>query len=274
MIDIGLNLASSQFKNDTQEVVNKALIAGVTKMIVTGTTIEQSRQAEQYTHLYPEHLYATAGIHPHHASSFNQQSIRELETLLRQEKVLAVGECGLDFKRNFSTPKEQLSCFEAQLELAVDLQLPVFLHQRDAHHEFLALIKKYRSGLVNAVAHCFTGGKEELIPYLEADMHIGITGWLCDERRGKALQDCVALIPKDKLMVETDAPYLFPRDLFFLPQYSGLSAKEKKKISRRNEPQYLPHIVNTLANYLDMNKEELARMTRENTQRFFALPMS
>lgn len=270
MIDIGLNLTSSQFHNDIVDVIKNALAADVSTMIVTGTSVEKSQQALLLVGQYPDSLYTTAGIHPHDASSLNEQSISQLKALLNEEKVIAVGECGLDFNRNFSTPAEQLSCFEAQLELAVELKMPVFLHQREAHSDFMRLIKKYRSGLVDAVAHCFTGGQDELESYLEEDLYIGITGWLCDERRGKDLQDCVHLIPDNRVMVETDAPYLFPRNLK-LPQKQALTGKKKKKSRSRNEPQYLPHIIQTLAEFMNKSQSELALMTTENSRRFFRL---
>ncbi len=260
MIDIGLNLTSARFKNDIDQVIKNALTAGVGTMIVTGTSVEQSRMARQLTLQYPDSLYATAGIHPHDAKSYTSDSLNQLRALLKHTQVVAIGECGLDFNRNFSTPADQLSCFEAQLELAVELQMPVFLHQRDAHADFLRLIKKYRSGLVDAVAHCFTGGQAELESYLEEDLYIGITGWLCDERRGKELQDCVALIPQDRVMVETDAPYLLPRDL-----------KLPKSSRSRNEPQYLPHIIKSLARFMDEEEQEVSRLTSENSCRFFRI---
>ncbi len=275
MIDIGLNLTSSQFHNDIDAVVKNALAANVFTMIITGTSVEQSQRALQLTGQYSDSLYSTAGIHPHYASSFTRQSMQQLASLLKDNKVLAVGECGLDFNRNFSTPAEQLSCFEAQLELAVELQMPVFLHQREAQSDFLRLIKKYRAGLVDAVAHCFTGGRDELETYLEADLYIGITGWLCDERRGKELCDCVHLIPDNRVMVETDAPYLFPRSLK-LPADTALngkklSGKKKKKSRSRNEPQYLPHIIKTLAGLMNKDDSELALLTTENARHFFRI---
>lgn len=270
MIDIGLNLTSSQFQNDMDNVIKNALANDVSTMIITGTSVEQSRRALQLTCQYPDSLYSTAGIHPHDASSLTQQSMQQLAALLNDDNVLAVGECGLDFNRNFSTPVEQLSCFEAQLELAVELQMPIFLHQREAQSDFLRLIKKYRSGLVDAVAHCFTGGQDELESYLEEDLYIGITGWLCDERRGKELQNCVHIIPDDRVMVETDAPYLFPRSLK-LPEDDSLSGKKKKKSRSRNEPQYLPHIIQTLAGLMTKDEAELALMTTENARRFFKI---
>ncbi len=260
MIDIGVNLTNRQFKNDINQVIEDAAAVGVSTMIITGTNIEESRRACQLSSQWPGRLYSTAGIHPHDASSYTQESLQQLSTLLKEEQVLAVGECGLDFNRNYSTPAEQLSCFEAQLELAVELQLPVFLHQRDAQADFLRLIRKYRSDLVDAVAHCFTGGQNELERYLEEDLYIGITGWLCDERRGKELYDCVHLIPENRVMVETDAPYLFPRSL-----------KLPKKQRKRNEPQYLPHIIQTLAERMNINASELALLTTKNAQRFFRI---
>ncbi|MCU7940682.1 MAG: TatD family hydrolase [gamma proteobacterium symbiont of Bathyaustriella thionipta] len=269
-IDIGVNLTHSQFKNDIEQVIKSALAVQVDTLIVTGTSIEHSQKAQQLTEQFPDCLYATAGIHPHEASSLTNKSVTQLQALLQDKKVMAVGECGLDFNRNFSTPADQLSCFEVQLELAVELQMPVFLHQRDANDDFIKLIRKYRSGLVDAVAHCFTGGQKELESYLEEDLYVGITGWLCDERRGKELNACVHLIPGNRLMVETDAPYLFPRDLK-LANENTLSSKAKKKIRSRNEPQYLPHIIETLAKIMKVDALELAQLTTYNAQRFFRL---
>jgi len=259
MIDIGLNLTSTQFKYDINEVIENALNAGVENMIVTGTNIEKSLTAQQLTIQYPDCLYATAGIHPHDAKLYSQESLKQLAALLTMPRVVAIGECGLDYNRNFSSRSDQLSCFEAQLELAVELKMPVFLHQREAHKDFIRLIKKYRTGLSDGVAHCFTGGQAELESYLELELSIGITGWLCDERRGKSLQQCVDLIPENKIMVETDAPYLFPRDLK-LPDDESLHGKKKKKKYSRNEPQYLPHIVKTLAEIMLKDKLVLARI--------------
>lgn len=270
MIDIGLNLTSSQFRNDIDQVLNDAQEAGIVTMIVTGTSVESSLKAYELTNRYPNLLYSTAGIHPHDAKTLTADSLVQLRQLLSHNNVLAVGECGLDFNRNFSTPSDQLSCFEKQLELAVELQMPIFLHQRDAQKDFLRLLKKYRSGLVDGVAHCFTGGRAELEDCLEQELHIGITGWLCDDQRGKALQNCVALIPDNKLMIETDAPYLFPKDLNS-PLVEALPGKKKKFSRKRNEPKYLPHILKTLSRLTHKTESELAHLTTENARRFFRL---
>ncbi|MDH5710821.1 MAG: YchF/TatD family DNA exonuclease [Gammaproteobacteria bacterium] len=257
-IDIGVNLTASSFRNDLDDVVKRALNAGVTEMIVTGTDIDHSHRAIELCAHYPATLFATAGVHPHHADDYTGDTSRQLEEFCQQDCVLAVGECGLDFNRNFSTQQNQRYAFEAQLALSSEIGKPVFLHQRDAHDEFVAMLKNARPQLVNAVAHCFTGTAAEVNDYLGLDMYIGVTGWICDERRGGDLQQAVKQIPLDRIMLETDAPYLLPRDL-----------KEIPVKSRRNEPCYLPHIAEAVSRYMGVDLEELQRATMVNTKRFF-----
>jgi len=170
-----------------------------------------------------------------------------------------VGECGLDFFRNFSPQADQERAFHQQLEAATDSGLPVFLHQRDAHERFCAILDEHLGRLTGAVAHCFTGQRAELDHYLERGLMIGITGWICDERRGHHLRDLVAHIPPDRLMIETDAPYLLPRDLDPRPR------------NRRNEPMYLPHILEVIAKVAGRPLAEMAEQTRLNTVEFFRL---
>lgn len=257
-IDIGVNLTGSSFKDDRNEVIQRAIHAGVTRMIVTGTDVEHSRKAIELCQQYPQSLFTTAGVHPHHADAYTMNTSRQLAELGHQECVLAIGECGLDYNRNFSTKQNQRAAFDAQLELAAEIKKPVFLHQRDAHDDFVAMLKNIRPQLSNAVAHCFTGTPAEVNDYLELDMYIGITGWICDERRGHDLQQAVKEIPLDRVMLETDAPYLLPRDL-----------DEKPIKSRRNEPCYLPHIAETVSRYMGMECEELEQAALLNTKRFF-----
>jgi len=260
LIDIGVNLTGSSFKNDTPQVIERALQAGVEKLIVTGTDIKHSELAIQLTQQYESICYATAGLHPHHASDYCSGLGSELREMLEQKNVVAVGECGLDFNRNFSTRKEQIRAFEAQLEIAIDLQKPVFLHQRDAHDDFVAIIKGCRSDLNQLVAHCFTGNIEECNDFVMLDMYIGVTGWICDERRGASLQQAVKHIPLDRIMLETDAPYLLPRDL-----------QEKPVAKNRNEPCFLPHIAQTVAKYMEVESTELMTAVYKNSCNFFKL---
>jgi len=259
LVDIGVNLTSSRFEKDLDVVLQRAVSAQIEQMVVTGTSIIESVRAAELSAKYPARLFSTAGIHPHNAKEFTAESVNELSSLLERKQVVAVGECGLDFNRNFSPAEDQLVCFEAQLKLAVDKHMPVFLHQRDAHKEFVEILSRYVEKLPAAVAHCFTGNEAELLSYLEMGLYIGVTGWICDERRGGELQRIVNKIPLDRLMIETDAPYLIPR---------GLKPKPK---SNRNEPSYLPHICQTVAECYGLSFAEIETYTYKNSRNFFAL---
>jgi TatD DNase family protein len=263
LIDIGVNLSNSRFDSDRQEVLERARDAGVDKLILTGTSVDESEAVVQLCgqlgERFPEMLYATVGIHPHDAKSLNGESIGILRSLAKNPCVVAIGEMGLDFNRNFSTPEQQEKAFEAQLELAAELQLPVFLHERDAADRQLQILRTYRDHLVDAVTHCFTGSREALYGYLDMDMHIGITGWVCDDRRGTELQGLVADIPLQRLMVETDAPFLLPKTLPEPPK------------GKRNEPAYLPWVISKIAEIRKESAEQLAQQTRANSLRFFRL---
>jgi TatD DNase family protein len=264
LVDIGANLTHESFEHDRHEVVARALAAGVSQMVITGSTVAQSTAAAELARSlnanWPGRFHATAGIHPHHASELNADSVPQLRDLCARPEVVSVGECGLDYHRNFSTPAEQRRCFAAQLELSVGTQLPVFLHQRDAHADFLAILREFRPHLSRAVAHCFTGGGDELEHYLELDLYVGITGWICDERRGHHLIDLVPSVPSGRLMVETDAPYLLPRDLRPRPK------------TRRNEPSNLAHVLLAVAGARGDPPPALAASTSRTAREFFAIP--
>ena len=259
LIDIGANLAHDSFDEDRERVIAEAAQAGVSHIIVTGSSLESNEQAAMLAATYPQ-LFATAGIHPHHASEYDDATHARLAEQLRVEGVVAAGECGLDYFRNFSTPADQQVAFTRQLELAVDAKLPVFLHQRDAHQDFLNILEPQLPNLSRAVAHCFTGSREELLDYVSLDLYVGITGWICDERRGRHLWDSVGEIPLERLLIETDAPYLLPRTL-----------KPRPK-TRRNEPKWLPAVLATIAEARGEDVITLAKATSENAKRFFALP--
>jgi TatD DNase family protein len=230
-------------------VLARAADAGVVQMLVTGSSLTGSAQALSLARQHPGRLFATAGVHPHHASELTAASAAELEALARAPEVVAIGECGLDYYRDFSPREAQRQAFHQQLELARRLGKPLFLHQRDSHADFVAILREH--GLRHTgVAHCFTGGAAELAAYLELDLAIGITGWICDERRGAHLKALVREIPADRLLLETDGPYLLPRDL------------EPRPASRRNEPAYLPHIAAVVA---AARQEPLATLARSST---------
>ena len=259
LIDIGANLTHDSFDADRGEVIDRARAVGVERLIVTGTSVTESARALELTKDYPGTLFATAGVHPHHAKDFDAHSAEALRTLARNNDVVAIGECGLDFFRNFSPPEQQRAAFRAQLELAIEVGLPVFLHQRDAHDEMLTLLKPIRDRLRGGVAHCFTGGSDELRAYLDLDLYVGITGWLCDERRGAELLNAVSHLPLERVLIETDAPYLLPRDLTEKPR------------NRRNEPSFLPHILERLAAAMGQSPEAVAAASSANAETLFGL---
>jgi len=259
LTDIGANLTHSSFAADRAAVIERALGAGVRRMIVTGADLVSSRQALALADQHAMQLWSTAGVHPHHAAGFAPSQREAFVELLRSSKVVAVGECGLDYFRNLSAPDSQRAAFTAQLELAVMSAKPVFLHQRDAHADFVAILREFSGTLTGGVAHCFTGGPAELDDYLGLGLHIGVTGWVCDERRGLELRAAVPRIPAERLMIETDAPYLKPREL---------NAAGK---SRRNEPCNLPHIAAAVAKLRGETLESLAKSTTANAAAFFGL---
>ena len=261
LVDIGVNLAHRSFRSDLADVVARAVAAGVDRMVVTGTSLAGSHGAAALAAGHPQYLYATAGVHPHHARECDDATIDGLRELAAAPRVVAIGECGLDYDRDFSPRDVQRRWFAAQLALAIELGKPVFLHERSAHADFLAIVAEHRASLRAAVIHCFTGSAAELEAYLAAGLHVGITGWICDERRGTHLRDLVPTIPNDKLMIETDAPFLLPRDL------------RPKPSNRRNEPAFLPHVLAAVASAAGKPAPVVAAETTRTAEAFFGLPL-
>lgn len=260
LIDIGCNLTHDSFDSDRARVLELAHEAGVAQMIVTGASEEGSKAALQLAREHPGQLYATAGVHPHRASEFDDDTEALLRQLAAEPEVVAVGETGLDYFRDFSPRDQQRDAFQRQLGIGIDTGLPLFLHMRDAHDDFFGLLREVREQLSDVVVHCFTGNREELHDYLDLDCHIGITGWICDERRGTHMLDFLQDIPADRLMIETDAPYLKPRNL------------RPRVKSHRNEPRWLPWILGTIAEARKQPREMLAQQTTANARRFFRIP--
>lgn len=271
LIDIGVNLTHRSFSRDRAEVIARARAAGVSALILTGTSVQHSREALSLSRQHPGALYSTAGVHPHDAGRCGVAGLAELRELLRDPSVVAVGECGLDFNRDFSPRPVQEQVFAAQVQLAIELGKPLFLHERDAHDAFVAVLDRasVRPGAqpgergalpVQAVVHCFTGSRAALAAYLARGFFIGITGWICDERRGRELQQLVKQVPLDRLMIETDAPFLLPRDL------------KPRPADGRNEPATLAHIAAVVARCMGRPLAEVAAATTANARRFFKLP--
>lgn len=257
LVDIGLNLTHDSFDADRVQVLKRAADTGVTRMLITGSDARHSLKARELVKQWPNVLRSTAGVHPHHAGTLNEADKLVLRELMQQPEILAIGECGLDFFRNFSSHSDQESAFRWQLECAADFGKPVFLHERDAHDQFVSILREYRSRLIGGVAHCFTGDATQVKTYLDLDLHVGITGWICDERRGQALREAVKHIPLNRLLIETDAPYLIPRTL------------KPKPSSHRNEPMYLTEVLKQVAACRDEPIELLAEATTDNAMRLF-----
>ena len=262
LIDACFNFTHESFRKDEAEVLTRAKAAGVRAMIVPGSSIADSAEAIERSAAHPGVLFPAAGVHPHSAKEWCDDSPEALRSLLRNDAVVAVGETGLDYYRNFSSRRQQLRAFEEQLNLAESAGLPLFLHQRDAHDDFIAALRQ--ATVTDAVVHCFTGNRNQLDAYLELGLYVGVTGWICDERRGTRLKDLVKAIPQQRLLIETDAPYLLPRDL----------PREQRPRNRRNEPAFLAHVGARVAECLGVSPTELARRTSTNALRLFRIKES
>lgn len=273
MIDIGVNLFSSQFDGEHEDLLAAAFEAGITALLITGTNIANSQQAqafcEQRTQRQPA-CFATAGVHPHHAQEVAKHWLQDLQQLAQRSEVVAMGEMGLDYFRNFSNPSSQRQCFAAQVSLAAECKLPLFVHDRDASADTLQILQRelLRAGhtdLSQVVIHCFTGSATALQGYLEAGCYIGITGWVSDHQRGLALRELIPHIPLSRLLIETDAPYLRPKNA---------PPAQLKKNKRRNTPALLPYVANTLAELLEVSAAQVQEHSSANAKRLFNLPIS
>jgi len=260
LIDIGLNLTHDSFDSDRNAVIERADAVGVKHLLITGSCLSSNQAAINLVRHHPQRMRATAGVHPHHAAEFPTPERDALKQQLMQPEVVATGECGLDYFRNLSPQNEQLRVFRLLLELGVEVQKPLFLHQRDAHDDFVGLLKEFLPQTAGGVAHCFTAGLDQAREYLDMGLYIGITGWLCDERRGQHLREVVRYLPLDRMLIETDAPYLMPRDLSPQPK------------SRRNEPMYLAHVLSVIAECRAESVAVIGEATTANASRLFGWP--
>ncbi|MFK8028411.1 MAG: TatD family hydrolase [Gammaproteobacteria bacterium] len=259
LFDFCFNFTSSKFRDDEAGFLQRAADADVSHFLVAGSDQDDSQFAIELAERYQNNMYATAGVHPHLAKNWQDDTFKVLHDLASSNRVKAIGEAGLDFNRNFSSHEQQEHAFRQQIELAITLQKPLFLHERDAHDAFFKILNEYKKDIGPAVVHCFTGDETALENYLSMDLYIGITGWICDERRGSHLHSLVKTIPDDRLIIETDAPYLFPRTYRPRP----------KKMT--NEPAYLPHIAEHIAYHRGDSVDKLCDYTMNNSLRFLGI---
>ena len=255
--DIACNFTSERFDKDLDEVINRAVANKITKFGLICSRMSDVNKLLKIYEQYSKNMFYTIGVHPHHANEINDDYLKKLKIEITTNNPHAVGETGLDFFRNLSTYEEQIYAFEEQIKIAIDTNKPLFLHQRDSHDDFIKILKKYSSDISKAVVHCFTGTQEQLDDYLELDFYIGVTGWICDEKRNVELRKTIKNIPLEKLMIETDCPYLIPKNLV-----------EKPK-NNRNEPSNLNHIINEIAELMEIDIDILRKQTFVNTINYF-----
>ena len=255
--DIACNFTSERFDKDLDEVINRAIDNKITKFGLICSQMSDLNKLLKIYEQYSKNMFYTIGVHPHHANEINDDYLKKLKDEITTNNPHAIGETGLDFFRNLSTYEEQIYAFEEQIKIAIDTNKPLFLHQRDSHDDFIKILRKYSSDISKAVVHCFTGTQEQLDDYLELDFYIGVTGWICDEKRNVELRKTIKNIPLEKLMIETDCPYLIPKNLV-----------EKPK-NNRNEPSNLNHIINEIAELMEIDIDILRKQTFENTINYF-----
>ncbi|XP_023016884.1 3'-5' ssDNA/RNA exonuclease TatD [Leptinotarsa decemlineata] len=281
IIDVGANLTNKKYSRDLDSVVQRAKDSGVQKIMVTGTSVKASKEALRLTRIYPNTLYSTAGIHPHDAKSYTEESWEELKELASNPECVAIGECGLDYNRNFSEPEDQRTVFRKHIELAIELKKPLFIHERDAYEDLIKLLEEFKTTLPPVLIHCFTGTSEQALGYLDKGFYIGLTGYLCKDKSDtgvrKLLED--GSIPLERLVVETDAPFMYPNTRASkLPNHvkEGLTERSLTFLHRyctfqRNEPCSLPAIVEMIASFMKKKPEEVALATSFNAMKLFGL---
>ena len=255
--DIACNFTSERFDKDLDDVINRAITNKITKFALICSRLGDLEKLLEIYNRFAEDMFFTIGVHPHHANEINDEYLKKLKEAITNSIPHAIGETGLDFYRNLSTYEEQVFAFEEQIKIAIDTNKPLFLHQRDSHEDFIKILRKYSSDITKAVVHCFTGTQEQLNDYLELNCYIGVTGWICDEKRNVELRKTIKNIPLERLMIETDCPYLIPKNLTNKPK------------NNRNEPCNLNHIASEIALLMEIKESALRKKTYENAINFF-----
>lgn len=271
MIDIGANLAHDSFAPDYPAVLERAWAAGLSHIVLTGSDRLSNRRVAELAGADPARLSCTAGVHPHHAAEWTGEDAALIRDLAALPQLVSLGECGLDYYRDLSPREVQRRVFAAQLELAIELDKPVFLHQRNAHEDFLPILREHRPQLAEVCVHCFTDTRQAMESYAALDCYIGITGWACDPKRGAPLRAVVPHIPGERLLIETDAPYLLPHNLPRGQRPSSIHSDKPGIDGRRNEPAYLPWVARAVAELRGESVEVLGARTGANARRFYRL---
>jgi TatD DNase family protein len=252
LIDSHAHLEMPEFDADREAVIARAEAAGLTAIVTVGTTVPDCRKAVEIARRH-RIVHAAVGIHPHEVKGIGPETYDVLRELARQAKVVALGEIGLDFFYEHSPRDVQLKRFVEQVELALELDLPVIVHDRDAHEETLEILQRYR-GPLRGVVHCFSGGAAMAEACLEMGFCLSVAGPVT-YKKAQELRDVVREVPADRLLVETDCPYLAPQP------FRG----------KRNEPAYVAETARRVAEVKGMDPGELGRIAADNASRLFGL---
>ncbi|KAI6185110.1 Hydrolase, TatD family [Aphelenchoides fujianensis] len=280
LVDIGANLAHPNFRKDFDQVVERAKKAGLKKIMITGTCLKSTKEARDLCAKYPGFFYFTSGVHPHDAKTWTEDVRKEIVELAAHPACVAIGECGLDFNRNFSPQDQQRAAFEEQVKIACDLKKSLFIHERDAHEDLLEILGRHADRLPPAVIHCFTGCAAQAKTYLDKGFYLGLTGFLWKDRSENGVRFALKnrMIPLDRLLLETDAPYMYCKvnDKKIPAEIREKISAEAKELHshcsfNRNEPCGLAASCELIAAFANVDAAELAKQTTENAKKIYGL---
>jgi TatD DNase family protein len=256
LIDTHCHLTFEQFGADVEQVIQRSIAAGVAGWITVGTDLEDSRKAAELAARF-ENMFASVAIHPHEAHTADKKTLDELKQLAKSEKVVAIGETGLDYHYDYSTPLQQRDCFIRHLEIAAEMNLPVIIHSREAFDETLKILESNGEGVKKVVFHCFSGSVEQAKAVLDKGWYISLTGVVTFKNAEKA-REVAKTVPIERLMIETDSPYMTPEPM------------RKQKV---NEPALLVHTAKFIAGLRGMEQAKFAEQVTATTRQFFSLPL-
>ncbi|KAK3926089.1 3'-5' ssDNA/RNA exonuclease TatD [Frankliniella fusca] len=281
LVDVGAGLTNKKFAKDLDSVIQRAKDAGLTKILVTGSSLRTSKEALRLTRIYPGTIYSSTGVHPHDAKSWEPNYLEDLREIAMNPECVAIGECGLDYSKDFSSPEVQRDVFEKQVQIACDLKKPLILREREAHADFLSVIDKYRANLPVCVLRGFSGTQKEAECYLDRGCYFTLSGSLCKDKSDDGMRRLLEqdILTMDRILVETDSPFMFPnirasklppavkeslteRSLLFLNRYCTF---------QRNEPCSLPAIVEMISVLIKKKPEEVAFATAFSALKVFGL---
>jgi TatD DNase family protein len=255
--DTHCHLAFAEFDQDREEALKRARQVGVRRILVPGIDVETSRAAVEFAETHKD-VYAAVGIHPHHADQWGPKAQAAMLDFAGSNKVVAIGEIGLDYYRNYTPAESQREAFSKQIELAGELQLPIVIHNRDAMHDILPLLRSYSGkigGIIKGrrgVLHAFSAEIEDAKAAIQAGFYIGIAGPLT-YKNSERLRTLAAQVPMERILLETDSPYLAPHP------FRG----------KRNEPAFMTRVAEAYANVKSMEEQEIARKTTDNAGTLF-----